>query len=82
MADLLPREPVCEAVFEIIPLTGLTPDATVTILDMNGREIHTQLSKHSATQSLSIDVSGLTSGAYFVRVVNANGTVVRKLIVR
>ena len=32
--------------------------------------------------SITIDVSGLTSGAYFVRIVGAHTTAVRKLIVR
>ena len=52
---------------------------TVSILDAAGRES----GKWSCENGrLTIDLSGYAAGAYYVRVVSAKGTAVRKLIVR
>ena len=56
--------------------------SVVCILDMNGRNVYTQSLNHPATQPLTIDVSELASGTYFLRVTSLEGTTVKKLIVR
>lgn len=53
--------------------------AEVSVIDMNGRES----GKWQAVEgSLTIDVSQMAKGAYFVRVTGDQATVVRKLIVK
>jgi hypothetical protein len=51
----------------------------VEVVDMNGRTVSRQT---TANHQLSIDVSNLAQGAYFVRVTGDRQTAVRKLIVR
>ena len=53
--------------------------STVTLVDLNGRQSG---SWYTEDGSLTIDVSDLAKGAYFVRVTTAEGTAVRKLIVK
>ena len=65
-----------------VTLSGIEGAAKVTVVDMNGREVYTQSLSHSATQSLTIDVSQLTQGAYFVRITGERVNAIRKLIVR
>ena len=61
-------------------VTIMTPAAsTVTLVDLNGRQSG---SWYSEDGNLTIDVSDLAKGAYFVRVTTAEGTAVRKLIVK
>lgn len=62
----------------LVTLSGIEGQALVTVVDMNGREVlHC-----SASQSITIDISTLTSGAYFVRIVGEQVNAIRKLIVR
>ena len=62
-----------------VTLTGLTAGSQVTLLDLNGRES----GKWTVNGGkLTIDVSDKAKGAYFVRIVSDNNTVVRKLIVK
>ncbi len=62
-----------------VTLSGLEPGAKVTIVDLNGREV---LSLTTDAGTLTADVSGLTSGAYFVRIAGERQAAVRKLIVK
>lgn len=64
-----------------VTLTGLTEGSTVTVLDLNGRTVESQRAV-SADGKMTIDLNGFAKGAYFVRIVNAGSTAVRKLIVR
>ena len=58
---------------------GLAESAQVTLLDLSGREVfHAQL----PAGQYSIDLSGISAGTYFAHLTNANGTAVRKLVVR
>jgi chitodextrinase len=62
-----------------VTLTGVENGATVTVIDMNGRELY----KLQTTNSqLTIDVSQLSQGAYFVRITGERVNAIRKLIVR
>lgn len=74
-SPVLTPNPACGQVV----VSGLEPYATVTILDLQGRECF-----HCVTEggSLRIDLSGYRSGAYVVRVVGSRGSVVGKLLVR
>ena len=62
-----------------VTLTGIEGDATVTVVDMNGRE-----SGKWKVESgkLTIDVTGYAQGAYFVRITGDRVNAIRKLIVR
>ena len=61
-------------------LTGIEGAAKVTVVDMNGREVQTI--KHSGNQAMTIEVSGMAQGAYFVRITGEKVNAIRKLIVR
>lgn len=62
-----------------VTLTGIEGEAVVTVVDMNGRVAGEWTAKGG---ELTIDVTGLSQGAYFVRVTGDQGTAIRKLIVR
>lgn len=62
-----------------VTLTGVEPGATVTVVDMNGRAISEFRILNS---EFTFDVSGMSQGAYFVRIVGEHSTAIRKLIVR
>ncbi|MBP3739934.1 MAG: fibronectin type III domain-containing protein [Bacteroidales bacterium] len=61
-----------------VTVKGIGSNATVAVIDLNGREVLRQQADGTAT----IDVSTLAKGAYYVRVVNGQATAVRKLIVK
>ena len=62
-----------------VTIDGLTAGSRVALLDLNGRV----MSEFGVRNSeLKIDLTGYAKGAYFVRIVDARGTTVRKLIVR
>ena len=62
-----------------VTLEGIEGNATVTIVDMNGRAVYTTGMQASCLQ---IDLTGLAQGAYFVRIETEQTTAIRKLIVR
>ena len=62
-----------------VTLTGIEGEAMVTVVDMNGRQVYTG---NTANGSLTIDVSGMAQGAYFVRITGESVNAIRKLIVR
>ena len=59
-----------------------TSPATVTLLSLNGREVNTQAFTQSSNQTITIDLSSVPRGAYFVKVVSHGSVSVRKLIVK
>ena len=62
-----------------LSVSGIDGEVTVEIVDMNGRKV----SEHRTQNSeLTIDVTSMAQGAYFVRVTGERQTAVRKLIVR
>ena len=62
-----------------VTLTGIEGAATVTVVDMNGRETGKWNVENG---KLTIDVSDLAQGAYFVRITGEQVNAIRKLIVR
>ena len=60
-------------------LTGLVSGAKVEVLDLQGR---LQATTHAVHATLTIDVSLLPRGTYFVRVTTEHAATVRKLIVQ
>ena len=54
----------------------------MNLVDMNGRVVYTHAIKQSDNKTISVDVSKLAKGAYFVRIVGEQATAVRKLIVK
>ncbi len=62
-----------------VTLKGIEGKATVTVVDMNGRES----GKWSVNDgTLTIDVTKMAQGAYFVRIVGEQVNAIRKLIVK
>ena len=62
-----------------VTIFGLEQGSKVSVVDLNGREVSSLLTPDS---SLTIDVSGLAQGAYFVRIVGKHQQAIRKLIVK
>ena len=56
-----------------------TSPATVTLLSLNGRAVNTWTTE---SNSITIDLSAVPQGAYFVKVVSRGSVSVRKLIVK
>ena len=65
-----------------VTISGISGQATVSIVDMNGREVHTQAIKHSSNQTITLDLTGYAQGAYFVRITGEQQNTIRKLIVK
>ena len=65
-----------------VTISGISGQATVSIVDMNGREVHTQAIKHSSNQTITLDLTGYAQGAYFVRITGEQQNAIRKLIVK
>ncbi len=61
-----------------VTLEGIEGVATVTVVDMNGREVY----RANTNGDLAIDLTGYAKGAYFVRVTGERVNAIRKLIVR
>ena len=65
-----------------VTISGISGQATVAVIDMNGREVHTQTIKHSSNQTITLDLTGYAQGAYFVRITGERINAIRKLIVK
>lgn len=61
-----------------VTIDGIEGEATVTVVDMNGREMFTA----RADNALTIDLHGYAKGAYFVRIAGEQAMAIRKLIVK
>ena len=62
-----------------VTLMGIEGQATVTVVDMNGREAGKWIVNDG---ELTIDVTDFAQGTYFVRIVGEQVNAIRKLIVR
>ena len=62
-----------------VTLTGIDGQATVTIVDMNGRKNGEWRVENG---ELTIDLTGYAQGAYFVRITGEQVNAIRKLIVK
>ena len=62
-----------------VTLSGVELGATVSVVDLNGRTLATYT---AADTTLTIDVSDMAQGAYFVRISGQQQSLVRKLIVK
>ena len=65
-----------------ISLSGVSGNVRVTIVDMNGRTVRSEEMSCDGTCVKVMNVEGLASGAYFVRVMGDNLNTVKKLIVK
>ena len=63
---------------EMVTIRGIEGECTVTVVDLNGREVY----KTNANNTLTIDVTGYAKGAYFVRITGERTTAIRKLVVK
>ncbi|MEN9523810.1 MAG: hypothetical protein RL065_2187, partial [Bacteroidota bacterium] len=59
-------------VYQFIIINGMNMMNSIDVTDVFGRTIIQQINK-SSTQQISIDVSSLPSGIYFVKVIDLNG---------
>lgn len=65
-----------------VTVNGLKTGSKVSVMDVSGRAVLTRAVKQSDNQSITLDVSQLPRGVYFVRVSDGSATAVRKLIVK
>jgi hypothetical protein len=61
-----------------VTISGISGEATVSVVDMNGRTVYSE----RANETLTIDLSGYAQGAYFVRISGEQTMAIRKLIVK
>ena len=61
-----------------VTISGIEGEATVTVVDMNGRTVFTA----KANNNLTIDLAGFAQGAYFVHISGEQVMAIRKLIVK
>lgn len=61
-----------------VTIRGIEGECTVSVVDLNGREVY----KANANNSLTIDLTGYAKGAYFVRITGERTAAIRKLIVK
>ena len=65
-----------------ISVSGVNGMVTIAVVDMNGRTVSSETLDCAADCVKKMNVSGLTQGAYFVRIYGENVNSVKKLIVR
>ncbi len=65
-----------------INVAGVDGRITISVVDINGRTMATETLECSSDCTKQMDVSGLSQGAYYVRIVGDNVNSVRKLIVK
>ena len=61
-----------------VTISGIEGEATVTVVDMNGRTVFTA----KANNNLTIDLAGFAQGTYFVHISGEQVMAIRKLIVK
>ena len=61
-----------------VTISGIEDEASVMVVDMNGRTVFTS----KANENLTIDLAGFAQGAYFVRICGEQTMVIRKLLVK
>lgn len=61
-----------------VTISGIEDEASVMVVDMNGRTVFTA----KANESLTIDLAGFAQGAYFVRICGEQTMAIRKLLVK
>lgn len=62
-----------------VTVSGMESGATVSIIDVNGREIH---HAEKVAGAYSLNLGTMARGTYFVRVTDRRGVTVRKLVVK
>ena len=62
-----------------VTISGISGEATVTVVDMNGRVV---ITTQALSSSVTLSLSDLAQGAYFVRITGEQVNAIRKLIVR
>ena len=60
----------------------LSGDATLTLFSTDGKQVMNKSINVVANQNTTLDVSGLSSGVYTLRVVSSNGTSSKKVIIK
>ena len=65
-----------------ISLSGVSGDVQISIVDMNGRTVMNETMSCDGSCTKQMEVSGLASGAYFVRVSGEGVNMVKKLVVK
>ena len=67
---------------DMVTVSGIKTGTVVTLVDINGRTLISNKLSDTDSQVLTLDVSALTSGVYFVHISDGAATAVRKLIVK
>jgi hypothetical protein len=65
-----------------IAFNELSGDATLTLFSTDGKQVMNKNINVTANQNTTLDVSGLSSGIYTLRVASSNGTTSKKVIIK
>jgi hypothetical protein len=57
-------------------------NASVSVVDLNGREMFGQEHIDAGTSDLTLNVRGWSAGVYLVRLISDGNVVVRKMVIR
>jgi hypothetical protein len=65
-----------------ISVVGINGQVKIAVVDINGREVASEVVNCSGNCAKTIDIENLAQGTYFVRIIGENVSMVKKLIVR
>ena len=65
-----------------ITVPGVEGPVTISVLDIHGRTVTTETLRCATDCEKTLDLTGLSQGAYFVRIVGDSVASVRKLVVK
>ncbi|MEM1319967.1 MAG: M36 family metallopeptidase [Bacteroidota bacterium] len=72
-----------EDLLNINIINDRSESATMSLVTIDGREVNSQVLNTATTmQTLTMDVSNIPAGFYFIKVTSAQGNVVEKIIIR
>ncbi len=64
-----------------LDLVNLSPEASIQIMDLNGREVITRSLKNAQKESVQLDVRSLASGTYLLQVITKDGARAKKFVI-
>lgn len=71
-----------KGIFTVTSSNDLDGDATINVVDLNGRVVFTKDIQNASRLNESIDVQNLTSGLYLLQIQNGSSRTVKKIIIQ
>lgn len=79
--ELYPNPASSSVTLKMENLTKLSNTATIDVIDLTGKTIHSQ-PFNTAAGTETINVSGFSKGIYFCKIISGSETVVKKLVIQ